>query len=263
MVTGYSAREDQRCRVTYERIGVGTVVAALGDSITEGYFGNGFYRGEHLTGADFPPEFVSRDGRNFPQYGPTTHEHLPEVNCLESWMTHLNDLLSDSFAHPVFIANEGWGGCSSAAYLELMRTDTNWQDRMLSLDPQLWLIHLGVNDGRAQVGAEEFGQNMEEVVRTLRYEYGAVRSNILVARPSYDYAEGAAEHLRAYCDQVDGLVERLGLSPGADLFTAYARDRECWYGEDPVHPNAAGMRRMAELWHEAIVDALRTTGGDR
>ncbi|MBI2297851.1 MAG: hypothetical protein HYU66_02665 [Armatimonadetes bacterium] len=53
--------------VTIDRIGVGEVLAALGDSITEGYFGLGCHRARlaGLTAAQFPPEACSRDGPPF------------------------------------------------------------------------------------------------------------------------------------------------------------------------------------------------------
>jgi len=106
-------------RSVIDRIGIGLVVCAIGDSITEGYWSRAFQRDiEHLSYRDFPPETVSKDGRNFPQYGPTMHIHHPEkMNCFESWMTALNDSLAQSLQQPVFIANEGIGGITAEGYL--------------------------------------------------------------------------------------------------------------------------------------------------
>jgi len=250
------AGEAEPVRERYERIGIGTVIGAIGDSITEGYYGYGFQRGEDLAAADFPAEAVSRDGRNFPQFSPTTAWHLPEVNCFQSWMTHLNDRLTDAWRRPVFIANEGWGGYTTEAYLALMRTDANWQARMRRLRPTVWLIHLGVNDERAQAPPEVFAANLTAIVDVLTSEYGAAAERILVAKPCYDYAEGAESILRSYCGEIDRLVAERGLSAGPDFFRAYSTDRARWYGADPVHPNTEGMARMAELWSEALVRAI-------
>ncbi|MCK5804642.1 MAG: hypothetical protein KAI66_17525, partial [Lentisphaeria bacterium] len=64
--------------VEYRDIGVGAVVAALGDSLTEGYNGHGFNRSSlDLAADDFPNDAVSADGRNFPQFSPTTAHHRP------------------------------------------------------------------------------------------------------------------------------------------------------------------------------------------
>jgi lysophospholipase L1-like esterase len=253
---GLSRGDEELCRSEVTRLGIGTVIAALGDSITEGYYGRGYNRGPDLAARDFPSETVSRDGRNFPQFSPTTAWHLPEVTCFESWMTDLNDLLTDAWRHPVFLANEGWGGYTTEAYLNLMRTDADWQARLRLLQPTVWLIHLGVNDERAQVPPETFVANLRAIVQILADEYYAQPRRVLIAKPCYDYFEGAEPILRGYCVEIDRLVAELGLSSGPDLFAAYAADRERWYGADPVHPNVEGMQRMAALWHAALVAAL-------
>lgn len=242
-------------------VGVGTVVAALGDSITEGYFGAGFRRPlSLLTAAEFPPEAVSRDRRNFPQYAPTSQTHLPEINCFASWLGGLNDQLAAAWGHPVFIANEGWGGITATGYLEMARTDRGWQQRLRRLAPTLWLIHLGVNDGRQGRAAAAVREDLEALVTLLCSDYGAAPERILLARPSYDYHEGAAARLARTAAAIDALCAQRGVTPGPDFFTAYAVDRERWYGADPVHPNPQGMARMADLWAEAIRHAYPTEG---
>lgn len=241
----------------YGRVGIGTVIAAIGDSITEGYYGRGFLQDTLVLKASlFPADAVSKDGRNFPQFAPTTRQHMPSVNCFESWMTRLNDSLADAWRHPVFIANEGWGGITSGGYLEMARTNTNWQERMRLLKPQLWLIHLGVNDERGKIPAETFARNIENLVNLLIQGHGAAPERILLAKPCYDYFEGAREYLEPYNKEIERLIRHRGLGRGPDFFTAYAADQKRWYGEDPVHPNTAGMDHMADLWHQAIVAAF-------
>jgi len=236
----------------YERIALGTIIAALGDSITEGYHSQGFWRDRlELTPADFPAEVVSRDRRNYPQYTPTTAYHRPEVNCFASWMPRLNDLLAERWQHPVFIANEGWGGFTTGNYLRLM-ADPGWQARMRLLRPTVWLIHLGVNDERHQVPAADVAANLAAIVSVLLTDYGADPARICISQPCYDYAPGAAALLTAYGREIDSLVAARGLRPGPDFFTAYSTGRETYYGADPVHPNLAGMKLMAELWAEAL-----------
>jgi lysophospholipase L1-like esterase len=239
-----------------ERIGIGTVIGALGDSITEGYHSRWFWQDDlNLTADRFPADAVSRDGRNFPQYTPTTAWHRPEVNCFQSWLTTLNNLLTDAWKQPVFIANEGLGGHSAAAYLKVMRTDAGWQRRMQQLQPTVWLIHLGVNDERAKITAAAFAADMDAIVALLLDEYKAEPGRVFVAKPCYDYAAGAAPILAGYCTEIDKLVAKRGLRHGADFYKAYATDKDRWYGADPVHPNIAGMEYMAQLWFNAIVAA--------
>ena len=242
--------------VEISRIGVGLVVAAIGDSLTEGYWSRGYARGADLDAGQFPPESVSRDGRNFPQHSPTTHRHSPGTTCFESWMTDLNNRLADALGHPVFIANEGWGGATTTSYFEMMRSDAGWGARVRDLRPSLWLIHLGVNDERGQVAPSAFAAGLASIIRALADDFGASPSRILVARPSYDYWPGAPERLAAYVAEIDRLRSGLGVRAGPDFYAAFARDKDRWYGADPVHPNVAGMGYMAELWSDAILSAI-------
>ena len=238
----------------YSRIGIGTVVAALGDSLTEGYHGHGFWRQIlDLCADDFPASAVSVDGRNFPQFSPTTHIHRPSVNCFQSWMTRLNNLLSEAWKVPVFVANEGWGGYTSADYLTMMEQNCDgWCDRVRQLSPAVWLIHLGVNDERHGVSGGEFETNLRGIVKLLLGEFGAAPENIYLARPSYDYFPGAAAVLRTYIAQIEAVVESLGVQAGPDFFATFSQDRETWYGDDPVHPGPEGMDLMADLWAERL-----------
>jgi lysophospholipase L1-like esterase len=257
-LSGIDAEGEERTAACIGPVGIGAVIAAIGDSITEGYYGAACYRDDlNLVAEDFSPDDVSKDRRNFPQYAPTTSVHKPEVNCMRSWMTDLNDLLAESLGYPIFIANEGWGGYQTSNYLKLMLEDNNWNERMHLLAPDIWLIHLGVNDERARLGPEDLKRNLEEIVETLIHHHGAAPARVFLARPCYDYAEGADPVLRAYCKAIDELISEKGLSRGPDFFTDYSEDRKKYYGDDPVHPNLEGMKRMAELWRDSIVEKLR------
>ncbi|MFN6016599.1 MAG: SGNH/GDSL hydrolase family protein [Verrucomicrobiota bacterium] len=238
----------------HRSIAIGTVIGAIGDSITEGYHSKGYWRDNlDLTAADFPSESVSKDGRNFPQFSPTTYRHRPEINCYASWMPRLNDLLSAQWQHPVFIANEGWGGIDTARYLEMMKSDLGWQSRMQKLQPSLWLIHLGVNDERAQKAPAEVAANLHAIIDLLICDHAAEPSRIFLATPSYDYAPDAESYLAAYREEIIRIIDTRGLRRGPDFFSAYSKDKELHYGEDPVHPNEAGMKLMADLWAEALL----------
>ncbi len=255
-VAGLDAQGQQVHSATYRRIGIGTIVAAIGDSITEGYWAKPYEAEEHLNWTMFPKAAVSRDGRNFPQFAPTTHRLLKKHHAFGGFETQLNDLLAETLQHPVLVANEGWGGYTSAQYLTMMTEDRNWQNRLRALRPTWWIIQLGVNDERHLVPAEQFGEQMEKIADILIKDYGAVPQRILLAKPCYDYYRGAEPILKTYNQQIDRLIERRQLGAGADFFAAYAQDRQRLYGKDPVHPNEAGMTLMAQLWHESLAAAL-------
>lgn len=238
---------------SFSQIGIGTVIAALGDSITEGYHGHGFWRESlELTPDVFPASVVSKDKRNYPQFSPTTETHCPQFNCFASWMPELNDRLAQKWKQPVFIANEGIGGITTAGYLTMMKENEGWQERMRQLRPTFWLLHLGVNDERAKVEAHSVATCLNAIVDLLIQDFAAIPAHILIALPSYDYAPGATDYLTAYCTEITHLISTRGLSKGPDFFSAYTRDKDKYYGGDPVHPNAAGMDLMAQLWAEAL-----------
>lgn len=241
-------------RQAFTQIGVGAVLAAIGDSLTEGYHGQGFTQENlDLKAADFPADTVSKDGRNFPQFAPTAFKHKPSVNCFQSWMTPLNDALTVAWKQPVFIANEGFGGYTAADTLAMMRENRNgWRTRMQQVRPNVWLIHLGVNDERAKAPAAEFAQNLRGIVDLLIADGAARPETLYIARPSYDYAEGAAAILKSYIVEIDRLVQERQLRHGPDFFAAFARDQEKWYGADPVHPGPEGMELMAALWAKTL-----------
>ena len=243
-------------RSTYTPIGIGTVIAALGDSLTEGYHGRGYMRDElDLRAEYFPDTSVSKDRRNYPQFAPTTAIHKPSVNCFQSFMPRLNDGLSESWRHPVFIGNEGWGGYTTRQYLEMMTSGHHgWRERMFLLKPTVWLVHLGVNDERQHISPDEFYRNYLGIIEILCRDFGAATDNIHIAYPSFDYWPGAIELLRKYIDCIDVLIERCDVRRGPDFFSAFAKDRQKWYGDDPVHPRQSGMDRMADMWLEALGD---------
>ncbi len=139
----------------------------------------------------------------------------------------------------------------------MMRQDAKWQERMRLLKPRVWLIHLGVNDERAKIPKEAFAASLRELVNMLLQTCGAKPDQIFVAKPCYDYFDGAAEILKGYCLEIDTLVQKMNLSPGPDFFQAYATEKTRWYGDDPVHPNVQGVRYMAKLWHEALASVLK------
>ena len=132
---------------------------------------------------------------------------------------------------------------------------------MRALAPNIWLLHLGVNDGRAGIPPAAFRADMAGLVRALVRSFGASPGRIFVAKPSYDAFPGAERLLAAYREEIDRLVAGMSLRPGPDFGAAYAAGRRRWYGTDPVHPNVRGMARMARLWCAAV--APRTPQRER
>ena len=118
------------------------------------------------------------------------------MNCFESWMTSLNNRLTDTWRQPVFIANEGWGGITTEGYLAMMRGDAGWKTRMKRLMPQVWLVHLGVNDERG-ARASDVHAHLAAMIDVLVKDYGAKPASIYLAIPSYDYAPARQRFCKA------------------------------------------------------------------
>jgi lysophospholipase L1-like esterase len=217
-------------------IGIGDIVSALGDSITEGFYGNDFGTTTVTDWTNAPAGSVSRDGRNFPQYGPTSHSYKT------SYLTDLNNELESYYGYPVFIMNEGWGGFKATDYITLMAT-SEWANRQAALHPNKWLIHLGTNDGIAGVTPSTFQSNMQTIINSLETNYSATGTEIWLAKPNYSstYTYGVN-----YLPIIDSLRTFNGLAGGPDFWTFYQNHN--YYSGDPVHPNVAGDAQMARLW---------------
>lgn len=239
------------------QIGVGLVICAIGDSLTEGYYGRAFWRDSlSLSAKAFHGDSVSKDGRNFPQFAPTAHQSWPQYNCFQSWMTTLNNLLAKHLKQPVFIANEGLGGHTTGDYLNMICINENWHKRISSLSPNIWLIHLGVNDERQKVPEKILHQNLKEIINILKQKYHAKNNQIYIAKPSYDYCQGAEKYLKRYCRVIENLIRDLDLNRGPDFYSAFSEDQQKWYNDDPVHPNEQGVNHMANLWFDSIANSF-------
>lgn len=224
------------------RIGIGDIITAIGDSITEGYNGKMCGSTPITNWLAVPSKCsASKDGRNFPQHGPTGGTYK------QSWMTEMNDHLATAYGYPVFIMNEGVGGITAGKYLKRIQTNKrNWQTRQNNLKPNKWLIHLGVNDVNASVSASAFKTNITSIVNILNTSYGAKPQSIYMSYPMYWGGKTAR-----YLPVVDSLVntEKI-VSMGPDFFGYYKKYPN--YVPNG-HPSVAGVTQMARLWALSMV----------
>ncbi len=233
---------------TATNIGIGDIFTAIGDSITEGYYGTDYGATAVTNWLDAPAGSLSADNRNFAQYGPTSATYK------KSWMPELNDELTTYYGYPVFIMNDGWGGYKATDYITLMGT-AQWQNRQTALIPNKWLLHLGVNDGIAGVTPTNFQSQMQTIMNTLVSTYGAASSSIWLAKPSYSNVYTYTEN---YLPNIVTLRNSNALGGGPDFWNYYL-NHIALYGGDPVHPNTAGMTQMARLWAISIMSPKNLT----
>ena len=90
----------------------------------------------------------------------------------------------------------------------------------------------------------------------------AARQDAANAAPRHRRGSALLQRFFRFADFFAGLRDFLAafFLFGADFFAAYSKDKARWYGDDPVHPNLAGMDYMAQLWHDALVKSLPEGG---
>ena len=223
------------------QIGVGDIIVAIGDSVTEGYDGTAYDAPPYRSWLGVPVS--SPDGRNYPQCGIGTggsRDHWQEASHLVA----LGSELERFAGYPVFILNEGVAGFTSGGYLARL-SDPAWVARIQALHPNRWMIDLGINDDQQGVSRTSFQANMQSIVDTLRTTYAADPAQITLAVPS------RGSNWQPY---IDNLVTPNGLSRGPDLATFYAdhaSDRPPLTAG--VHPTVAGHVQMARLWGLSLI----------
>ena len=152
----------------------------------------------------------SNDNRNYPQCGISSgyyQDHWQEV----SHHIPLNNTLENYYGYPVFILNEGVAGITTSGYIT--RTGlTTWQNRINALQPNKWLIHLGINDGNGSSGSQN---NLQTIVNTLINTYGATSTDIVLAVPSTR---------TGWQPYINNLVINNNLTRGPDFGTFYANN---------------------------------------
>jgi lysophospholipase L1-like esterase len=248
-------------RARLDRVARGDVVAAIGDSTTEGV-GGGPWSGIELESlAAFPDwlaaraaaaragqDWVTADGRGFPE--PSNLQYPGRSR--PSYTVDLTRLLESARGRPALVLNLGFSGGTSDSWVHVAESPLVVQE-LRAVPPDAWLINLGVNDALVGRSPSDYQSRMGRIVADLERLDGASPAQIHLACPIW--AKQPARHRaeQAYLPAIDQLRASLGLGPAPDLFT--------WYRDHPedvadaVHPNAAGYEAMAELWLHALQGA--------
>jgi lysophospholipase L1-like esterase len=238
-----------------DHVARGDIVAALGDSVTEGLGGNPYAPGEIDRLHYFPdwvaarqalapvnPGAVSADGRNFPQAGGNL-----KPASRQGYLVSLAQSLGNAHGRPVLVINEGWSGITADGFLHVSESE-HFQHLVATTRPNIWLIDLGANDVLVKRPGNEYEQLMRGVVASLELK-GAISADIHIACPSF--RAGATEPLQqTYLPAVNNMRSSLSLGPAPDFFGAYRDHPEL--RQDWVHPSAAGYAAMARMWTDAI-----------
>jgi lysophospholipase L1-like esterase len=235
----------------------GSIVAALGDSTTEG-LGDGPFdspqRGALVATGDWlqagavnanaGTNWVTADGRNYPQ--PDT---VFRGRANPSFAIDLARTLESELGHPVLVLNEGWSGITAEGYTHVV-TSNELTTLFAATHPDIWLINLGVNDALVGRPGGELGGMLTSVVWSLETRYGAPASAIHLACPSWAKQVRRHNLEASYLPIINQLRAAAGLGAGPNFF-AYYRDHPDSI-EDQVHPNGVGYNAMATMWAQAV-----------
>jgi lysophospholipase L1-like esterase len=249
-----------------DQVARGDVVAALGDSTTEGLGEGPWQPGEQEALGFFPdwvtarrglqasrPDWISSDGRNFPQAGMTMHPASRPAFAIE-----LARQLAAGRGHPVLVLNNGWSGTTSDGYMRIS-TSAYFARQMAATAPNAWLINLGVNDPLVGRSPAEYAARLQSLVDNLKRFYGAPAQAIHVACPIYATQPARNQAEAHYLPEVDRLRARANLGPAPNFFAFYRDHPEDV--ADAVHPNFAGYSAMAQLWGAALAGQGQGCGG--
>ncbi len=128
-----------------------------------------------------------------------------------------------------------------------------WQDA-LAFQPDIAVIKLGTNDSKEfnWVHKEDFAGDLAQMIRTLQALPSKPKIYLAAPIPAFENPYGIREEVIA--GEIIPLLRQAASEYGLefiDLHTDFTGHRE-FVQEDGVHPNAAGVRRIAEVVSAAI-----------
>ena len=216
-------------------IGIGDIYGAIGDSITDGFYGTRYSPGIDLTTGKVDwtsAQVKSNDNRSYPVCQDTGPDSRIEMT---------NDL-ENALGYPVFILNLGQTNVTSSMYISSLMQTSWWQNAVNTILPNKWLIHLGVNDNLYSIPKADWQSNIEWIITTLNTTYNA--QSIFLATP----ATGTGWD--SYVSSLVSGNSNVFLGPNFNMFyTNYPSDL---YIPSPIHPNDVGQVHMGYLWANSI-----------
>jgi lysophospholipase L1-like esterase len=231
-----------------DRIGVGDLLVAVGDSITAGE-DNFIAPGDTTSG-------WSLDGRN----GPFTDSF---GTVYGPWESKLNDYLTADQGYPHSVINGGWPGDKSANGVSKIGNLLNEYPTA-----SIWMIAYGTNDANGGVSSTAFQSNMQSITNKIH----AVNPNaaVYLSRVFYQlntimpqYEIGMGNIVRSTANTYWGADLNTLFQSNYDQYDMMTQQPGTWfYNETPFHPNALGSVEIAKLWEMAIMDrAILVTDG--
>ncbi|MDX6641496.1 MAG: hypothetical protein QOF12_2507, partial [Solirubrobacteraceae bacterium] len=232
-------------------VGLGDVVLAIGDSITEGYFGSGS-ADLYTDPTTVPAGQASSDNRNFPQ---ATYYAIGDSNSLAGFDVDLSSLLTTDVGRPVFVLNWAVAGIRSDTYAPIMDS-ADFQAAMAALDPDRAVMMFGTNDAGANRSPQDVVSSEQLIVDRLG-TLGLAPAQIWLSPPPYLTLASYQADVTAYQQPIRDLASTDGLHAGPDFYALFSGQPERLY--DGVHPDAQGFSQMARMWSDALAGLPITT----
>jgi lysophospholipase L1-like esterase len=242
---------------TLTQVARGDIIAALGDSTTEG-LGDASLRAfpdwvrataaARAAGA----HWVTPDGRNYPQSVART-----AGVSMASFTVELGRILSQQRGHPVLVLNEGWSGITADGYTHVI-TSNVLQAVFGAARPSEWVINLGVNDALVRRPAPEYQVRMQEIINAIEGGFAGASTSIHLACPSYARQPERHRLEQTYMPALQALRVNGNLGGGPDFFSLYRDHPELL--ADQVHPNSQGYNEMASQWAGVMLGSMPSAG---
>lgn len=223
----------------------GDIIAAIGDSTTEGNGGAIFnFIPDWVSAQAMAADWTSADGRNFPQAGAAARPLAPA-----SFTSVLGSLLEGVRGHPVLVLNDGWSGATAEAYSHIVGSSTLAAE-YAAARPSDWLVNLGVNDPLTHQSPAQFAASLHTIVSELSSRFGATPGAIHLACPSWAAQDFRHRAEATYMPIIQEMRAATATGAAPNFYTWY-RDTPADLA-DAVHPNATGYRDMAALWVQSL-----------
>ncbi|MHB1001167.1 MAG: SGNH/GDSL hydrolase family protein [Armatimonadota bacterium] len=220
------------------RIGVGDIIVAMGDSITAG------------EDDDILTDNWSSDGR----VGPYVYLNGPEYGGFEPILT---DCLTSIKGYPVVVVKEGIPGALSSAAVtrigSILRKYPN---------ARTWILAYGTNDSNHNISSSTYKNNL---IYTINQIKSAIPQAVIYIPKIFYWTSGL---VTKYHQSINDIVNsNPGVYWGADLDSLFRANHAqfnhltgqagTWFSTaNTHHPNGIGVQKMAVLWKLALVDGV-------
>jgi GDSL-like Lipase/Acylhydrolase family len=232
-------------------IGIGDIVFALGDSITEGFWGD-MTSDKVQNWAQAPASLRSKDRRNLPQFGPRTD--VSPLTYKASYFKAISDAVNQRADYPVFFYNFGVGG-NTASNLTTLANTAFFASRVAELKPSKYFVAIGINDANAAFTPSQYETHLLYLRDLIAQRSPNAPTYLARFSPASSAWNSCCEPMNRLSPSllavIDDLVRRGRYQSGPDLWTYFSSKLDA-LTSDGLHPNSTGMAELGRLWAQTV-----------